>query len=69
VPSEPAAFLPKLEALWQARGSINLQAVAIGLSTVLIILGLRRWRPGWPAFLIAIAAAAEDLPGLLISTS
>jgi len=30
VPNEPAAFLPKLEALWQARGSINLQAVAIG---------------------------------------
>ena len=58
VPNEPAAFLPKLEALWQARGSINLQAVAIGVATVLIILGLRKWRPGWPAFLIAITAAA-----------
>ena len=58
VPNEPAAFLPKLEALWQARGSINLQAVAIGVATVLIILGLHKWRPGWPAFLIAITAAA-----------
>ena len=58
VPNEPAAFLPKLEALWQARGSINLQAVTIGVATVLIILGLRKWRPGWPAFLIAITAAA-----------
>jgi len=58
VPNQPAAFLPKLEALWQARGSINLQAVTIGVATVLIILGLRKWRPGWPAFLIAITAAA-----------
>jgi sulfate permease, SulP family len=58
VPNEPAAFLPKLEGLWQAQGSINLQAVAIGVATVLIILGLRKWRPGWPAFLIAITAAA-----------
>jgi sulfate permease, SulP family len=35
-----------------------LQAVTIGVATVLIILGLRKWRPGWPAFLIAITAAA-----------
>jgi sulfate permease, SulP family len=58
LPSEPTAFLPKLEALWQARGSINPEAVTVSLATVLIILGLRKWRPGWPAFLIAIAGAA-----------
>jgi SulP family sulfate permease len=64
VPNEPAAFLPKLEGLWQAQGSINLQAVAIGVATVLIILGLRKWRPGWPAFLIAttIASRFGELP-------
>jgi len=58
LPSEPAAFLPKLEALWQARATLNINAAAIGGITLLIILALRKWRPTWPAFLIAVTAAA-----------
>jgi len=58
LPSEPAVFLPKLEALWEARETFNISAAAIGAVTLLVILGLRKWRPTWPAFLIAVAAAA-----------
>jgi sulfate permease, SulP family len=56
--SEPAAFVPKLEALWMARGSVNLEALAVGALTLGIILGLRKWRPNWPGLLIAVIAAA-----------
>jgi sulfate permease, SulP family len=58
LPSEPAAFLPKLEALWGVRATFNVSAAAIGAVTLFVILGLRQWRPTWPAFLIAVAAAA-----------
>ncbi len=48
---EPAAFVPKLEAL-------NVQAFAVGAATLFIIIGLRKWRPKWPAFLIAVIAGS-----------
>jgi len=56
--SEPAAFLPKLGALWDARATFNVDAAAIGAVTLLVILGMRKWRPTWPAFLIAVTAVA-----------
>ena len=56
--SEPAAFIPKVEALWGALGTVNPSAVAVGGLTLLIILAIRRWRPDWPALLIAVTAAA-----------
>ncbi|HUU65861.1 MAG TPA: SulP family inorganic anion transporter [Methyloceanibacter sp.] len=56
--SEPAAFLPKLNAMWEARATVNGQALAIGAVALGIIVGLRRWRPTWPGFLIAVIAAA-----------
>ncbi|WP_244500090.1 SulP family inorganic anion transporter [Methyloceanibacter superfactus] len=55
--SEPAAFVPKLEALWAARATVNAQALAIGAVALAIIVGLRRWRPTWPGFLLAVIAA------------
>ena len=58
IPSEPAAFVPKLEALWAARGTISIQAMGIGGLALAVIIGLRRWLPTWPGFLIAVAAAA-----------
>ncbi|HXG80072.1 MAG TPA: SulP family inorganic anion transporter [Methyloceanibacter sp.] len=63
LPSEPASFLPKLAALWDARTTVNVQAVAIGVLTLFIIVGLRKWRPAWPGFLIAIAVAAALASG------
>ncbi len=55
--SEPAAFLPKLNAMWEARATVNGQALAIGAAALAIIVGLRRWLPTWPGFLIAVIAA------------
>jgi SulP family sulfate permease len=55
---EPAAFLPKLAALWDARGSFNAEALGVGGLALAIILGLRRYRPSWPGFLIAVVAAS-----------
>jgi len=56
--SEPADFLPKIEALWSARGTINVEAVAVGLAALALIVGLRKWRPNWPGFLIAVGLGA-----------
>jgi SulP family sulfate permease len=56
--AEPPALVPKLEALWAARGSMSAAALAVTVGSVAIILGLKRWRPGWPGMLIAVAAGA-----------
>ncbi len=55
---EPAALLPKLQALGSALGSANSAAIGLSLLTVAIILGLRRYRPTWPGLLIAVTGAA-----------
>jgi SulP family sulfate permease len=55
---EPGALLPKLEALWQAAGTFNPAAFAVAVGSIALIVGLRRYRPGWPGFLIAVALAA-----------
>ncbi|AOO82417.1 SulP family inorganic anion transporter [Bosea vaviloviae] len=55
---EPAALLPKLEALIGALGTLNPAALALSLLTIGIILGLKRIRPRWPGLLIAVAATA-----------
>jgi SulP family sulfate permease len=55
---EPAAFVPKVAALGAALPTLNPAAVGVAIGTVAIIVLLRRWRPGWPAFLIAVAGAA-----------
>jgi SulP family sulfate permease len=55
---EPAAFVPKLVALWQAVGTVNPAAVAIAAGAIATIVLLRRFRPTWPGLLIAVAGAA-----------
>ena len=55
---EPGPFLPKIMALAQALPGLNLAALLVAVSAIAIILVLRRWRPHWPGFLIAVAAAA-----------
>lgn len=56
--AEPSEIVPKVEALWGARGSVTWPAVAVAVGTMAVILGTKRWRPGWPGMLIAIALAA-----------
>jgi len=55
---EPADLVPKLIALWQVVPTIHWPTVAITVFSVGLILLMQRFRPTWPAFLIAVAAAA-----------
>lgn len=51
----PAEFIAKLEALWQARDSINMQALIIGLATMVLIVALRGLFPRLPGLIVAVA--------------
>ena len=51
----PAEFIAKLEALWQARDTINMQALIIGLATMVLIVALRRLFPRLPGLIVAVA--------------
>ncbi|MGB8841092.1 MAG: SulP family inorganic anion transporter [Aliidongia sp.] len=55
---EPGALVPKLQALAAALPTVNGAAVAVAGFCIAIILGLRRWRPHWPAYLIAVGLTA-----------
>ncbi|TGQ74517.1 SulP family inorganic anion transporter [Mesorhizobium sp. M00.F.Ca.ET.186.01.1.1] len=55
---EPGPLVPKLMAIGQAAGTINLAATFVAMLTILTIAGLKRWRPTWPAMLIAIGLAS-----------
>ena len=67
---EPAALLDKLPVLVGAFDTVNPLAVAVGVATVAIIYGVKRWRPSWPSMLIAVSAAAgaAALFGLPVET-
>lgn len=64
IPKEPSEFVPKLKALGSALSTINPAAVGVSLASVAIILVVRRFRPTWPALLIAVGAAAAITAGL-----
>ncbi|RUO99907.1 SulP family inorganic anion transporter [Hyphomicrobium sp.] len=55
---EPAALLPKLEAIIPALGTMKLATIAISALSIGIIVGMRRVRPTWPGMLIAVAVAS-----------
>jgi SulP family sulfate permease len=55
---EPAEFLPKLKALWDAAATFSPATAAVSLLSLATILVVHRWRPTWPAFLIGLAGAA-----------
>jgi SulP family sulfate permease len=64
---EPGPLLPKLGALAEALPTLNPPALAVTVLTIGVILALRRYRPHWPAFIIAVGlasllAAAFGLP-------
>ncbi len=56
--SLPAEFLPKLQALWAVRGSIDGGALALGAGTIAAILVLRRLAPKVPWLVLVVAAAS-----------
>ncbi len=67
---EPAAILPKVTALWAARGTVTPAALGLALATMAVIVGLKRLRPHWPGLLIAVvlASAVAALAGLPVQT-
>ena len=66
----PADFLARLGAYGQHLDDWNPVAAAVALGSVALIVGVRRWRPAWPGFLIAVGAAtlAAALLGLHTET-
>jgi SulP family sulfate permease len=68
--SVPAEFFQRLVAYAQHVNAFNAQAVALALGSLALIVVLRRWRPTWPGFLIALGVAsfASALLGLSVET-
>jgi SulP family sulfate permease len=56
--SEPGPLIPKLAALGEALGTLNIFALALGVGATAMIFLLRKLRPTWPGMLIALGAAA-----------
>jgi sulfate permease, SulP family len=56
--AEPGPLFPKLIALGQALPTINPSAFAVGACSAALIFALQRWRPAFPAMLIAVACAS-----------
>lgn len=54
----PADFLPKWQAYLGAIGSIHAATLAIGVVSLLLIIGLRKAAPRLPGFLIAVVVAS-----------
>jgi SulP family sulfate permease len=55
---EPGPFLPKMAALAAALPTINLAATIVAVLVILLIVLIRRLRPRWPSYLIAVGLAA-----------
>jgi sulfate permease, SulP family len=60
VVNEPGPLLPKLQALAGALPSASVSAVFIAAITTGAILAVRRYRPHWPSFIIAVTLASPD---------
>src|SRR5215218_417168 len=67
---EPGPLLPKLGALAEALPTLNPSALAVTALTIGAILALRRYRPHWPGFIIAVGLASllAALLGLPVET-
>ncbi len=66
-------FLQEIQAILSGFSDANLYAFGIGSLCLIIILGLKKWRPTWPGILIAVISAilitvAFDLAARGVST-
>tara|TARA_R110000868_G_scaffold51823_13_gene163907 strand:- start:11729 stop:13456 length:1728 start_codon:yes stop_codon:yes gene_type:complete len=55
---EPGPLLEKLPVLWNALPTTDALTISVSAATVLVIIGIRHFRPHWPGMLIAVALAA-----------
>ena len=67
--AEPGPFVPKLQALAAALPTFNPSAAALALLSIAVILAVRRFRPHWPGYLIAVGLASAIRPGCCICRS
>jgi SulP family sulfate permease len=56
--AEPGPFIPKLQALAAALPTFNLSAAGLALLSIAVIVAVRRFRPQWPSYLIAVGLAS-----------
>lgn len=54
----PAEFFAKAGALWAARGTLSVPALAVGVATLALIVALRRIAPRFPGLIVAVAAGS-----------
>jgi len=66
----PADFFEKIPALWSVRDTLNPANLAVAAGALALILGLRRYFPKVPGFLVAVVLASviTGLAGLPIDT-
>ncbi|UYV38963.1 SulP family inorganic anion transporter [Rhodobacteraceae bacterium D3-12] len=55
IAEQPAEFLEKIPALWEARDSLSLTATLAGLATIVLITLLRRAAPRLPGLVLVLA--------------
>lgn len=55
---EPVELMEKIPVLWSALATFQPASVLVAAGVVAVIAGLRKFRPGWPGMLIAVAGAA-----------
>lgn len=55
---EPAEILHKVEALWAVRETVSWWAFLVAGLTIVLVVGIKRLRPGLPNMLIAVAVAS-----------
>jgi len=66
----PADFLDKIPALWHARDTLNFAAIGVAISTLILIVVLRRIAPKFPGLIVAVAvgSALVAIQGLPVDT-
>ena len=62
----PADFIDLVPALWNARATFNLAAVVIGISSIVLIVALRRLAPRLPGLIIAIGLTSAAAAWLML---
>lgn len=60
----PGDFIEKWGAFWNARDTMNMYAVALSAGCLLLIIGLRKYAPSVPAFLMAVLVGSLITLGL-----
>lgn len=53
----PAEFFARWQSYLEHAGSVNPAAAGLALATLALLIALRRYRPNWPGFLIAVVLA------------